>query len=78
MVGGEEVGIEVSGLRVCIGRTDFAIHFQPSWPTASECFSYPCAVSKFIQLRHRPRESVTDPVALNVFKQTFKRQTVTQ
>ena len=22
------------------GRTDLAIHFQPSWPTTSECFSY--------------------------------------
>ena len=21
------------------GRTDLAIHFQPSWPTSSECFS---------------------------------------
>ena len=21
------------------GRTDLAIHFQPSWPTTSECFS---------------------------------------
>ena len=39
------------------GRTDLAIHFQPSWPTTSECFSYPYAVSKFIQLRHRPREN---------------------
>ena len=40
------------------GRTDLAIHFQPSWRTTSECFSYPYAVPKFIQLRHRPRESV--------------------
>ena len=23
------------------GRTELAIHFQPGWPTISECFSYP-------------------------------------
>ena len=26
-------------------RTELAIHFQPRWPTTSECFSYPYTVS---------------------------------
>ena len=26
------------------GRTELAIHFQPGWPTPSECFSYPYTV----------------------------------
>ena len=39
-------------------KRDLAIHFHPSWATTSESFSCPYAVSKFIQLRHRPRVSV--------------------
>ena len=27
------------------GRTELGIHFQPGWPTTSECFSYPYTVS---------------------------------
>ena len=27
------------------GRTELAIHFQPGWPTTSECFSYSYTVS---------------------------------
>ena len=42
------------------GRTELAIHFQPGWPTTSECFSYPYTVSQVIQLRHRPRETVNN------------------
>ena len=52
-------------------RLDLAIHFQSSWPTTSECFSYPYAVPKFIQLRHRPHESVKNARWLTLWPWDF-------